>query len=223
MKKFTTLVAGAVSALAIAWVGIALSQTSQPGINTVPQPNAVWLQAGIESRLKTFKVSILGTAPTAGGAGDYLTIAGSASKTIRISKIVVGGQNSAAQTYRGVNILRRSAVDTGGTPATPTIVARDINNGTPAATVTTFFAAVPTGGTLTGTLDSCRILLAQTATTFNVPDVCSFTYGVNDDQMTVLRGATDVVAVNFNASANGVVAPATTDFLDIDLEWAEEP
>jgi hypothetical protein len=205
------LLLSAVALLAL--VGTAKAQTSQPTINTVPQVNTNWIQAGIESRVKTYKFSALALAGL-GAAGDMLQLTGSATKTIRVAKIVVGGVATAASYYNPL-ILRRSTVQTGGTPTVQTPAPRDPQNSTATAVVTTFTGS-PTPGTLAGTLDSCRLLL-QVAGTPATPDICAFTYGINDDQMTIVRGTSDFIVINFTAAA-----PAG-GLIDIDVEWVEEP
>jgi hypothetical protein len=200
----------------------ALGQTSQPTVNTVPAPSTVWVQAGIESRVKTYKYSSLGNVPAA-TATDLLTITGSTTKTVRVQKIVVGGGNSAALALRGVQIIRRSTADTTGTSTAPTPLSRDTTNSTASATLALYTVNPGALGTAVGTIDSCRLTLILTTTPVSLPDVCSFTYGVNNDQMSILRGTLDILAINFLGAAAGVTATAATDFIDLDIEWAEEP
>lgn len=227
MKTYLRRLAAACLALALT-AGLAAAQVSNPsqsansGGCVLAGCNLSYSQNGVQSFVRTYKYSSLGNVPAATQT-DLFTIAGSASKTIRVTKIVIGGANSAGQVYRGVQIIRRSAVDSGGTPSNPAALARDTQNAAATATLTLFTAAPSGLGTTVGTLDSCRLIFVQTATTFSTPDVCAFTYGVNDDQLTVLRGATDVLAINFLGATAGVTATATTDFIDIDVEWTEEP
>lgn len=210
---------GLVAALALigALTG-AVAQTSNPSNCTLAGCQQSWTQNGIQSFVRTYKYSSIGNVPVA-TATDLFTISGAAGKTIRITKIVVGGENSSAAAQRGVQIIRRSAANTGGASTAPTPLARDTNNAAATATLA-LYTANPAGlGTAVGTIDSCRLLLNAAGTQ---PDVCAFTYGVNDDQLTVLRGATDILAINFLGTGNGVVATATSDFIDIDIEWTEE-
>ena len=198
----------------------ALAQVSTPSVlgpNTTGCTYAgcalSYTQNGVQSFVKTYKYSSLGNTPAATPT-DIFTIAGSASKTIRITKIVVGGLATTAGQLNPL-IIRRSAAGTGGTSSNPTAQSRDINNSAATATLT-LYTANPTVGTGVGTLDSCRLFL-QTATG-GAPDICAFTYGVNDDQLTVLRGTTDILAINFN----GATVP-TGGIVDLDVEWTEEP
>lgn len=210
MKHFRI---GLVAALAfIASIGAALAQTSNPSNCTLSGCQQSWTQNGIQSFVRTYKYSSLGNTPAATPT-DLFTIAGAAGKTIRVTKIVLGGVAGTAGQLNPL-IIRRSAADTGGTSTNPAALPRDTNNAAATATLT-LYTVNPTGlGTTVGTLDSCRLYLN---TNVLQPDVCAFTYGVNDDQLLVLRSATDVLAINFA----GATVPAT-GAVDIDVEWTEE-
>jgi hypothetical protein len=202
--------------------GPALAQTSNigvtGGVNTLGSGTQAFIQAGIQSFVKTYKYSSIGNVPAAAHT-DLLTLTGSATKTIRLMKIVVGGENSAGASQRGVQIIRRSTADTGGTSTVPVGLARDTANSA-ASGALALYTVAPTGlGTAVGTLDSCRLLLNAAGT---VPDSCSFTYGVNNDQPVVLRGVLDSIAINFLTTGQGIISAATTDFIDLDIEWTEE-
>lgn len=93
--------------------------------------------------------SAAGTITPAATATDILTIAGSATKRVRIRKISING----TQTTAGVvafYCIKRSTLNSGGTSATPTKVPHDSTD--PAATATvTSYSANPTGlGTTVG-------------------------------------------------------------------------
>jgi hypothetical protein len=186
---------------------------------TLAGSQQAFIQSGIQSFVKTYKYSAIGVVPAATQT-DLFTISGSASKTVRVVRVLVSGGTSSTASQRGVQIIRRSAADTGGTPSVPVGVSRDTTNSTATAALA-LFAAVPTPlGTTVGTLDACRLVLNPPAT---VPDICAFSYGTNNDQTTTLRGVSDFLAINFLGTANGVVATATTDFIDLDVMWTEEP
>jgi hypothetical protein len=171
-------------------------------------------QNGIQSFTSTYKYSSLGNTPAAAPT-DIFTITGSATKVVRVTKIVISG---AATTAGDLNplIIRRSAADTGGTSTAPALLARDTLN-TAATAVLALYTVSPTGlGTVVGTVDSCRLFLQ--VVTAGPPDVCGFTYGINDDQLMTLRGPTDILAVNFA----GATLPSGAT-VDIDVELTESP
>jgi len=212
MKHFRACLLAALALVISA--GATFAQTSNPSNCTLSGCQQSWTQNGIQSFVRTYKYSSLGNTPAAAPT-DLFTIAGAAGKVIRVTKIVVGG---AAGTPGNLNplIIRRSAVDTGGTSTNPAAVSRDTTNAAATATLT-LYTVSPTGlGTTVGTLDSCRLYLQTT--TVGAPDVCAFTYDVNNDQLITLRSATDVLAINFA----GATVPAT-GIVDLDVEWTEEP
>ena len=198
--------------LFLSFAGVAFAQSSNTSGLISPPPGAVWTQAGIESQLKTYKYSSLGNTPAATPT-DIFTITGSASKTIRITKIVVSGLATTAGQLNPL-LVRRSAANTGGTSTAPTPLKRDTNDAAASATLA-LYTANPTVGTAVGTLDSCRLFLALATAT---PYACRFEFGVNNDKMLILRGTSDILAINFA----GAAVPAG-GIVDIDVEWVEEP
>lgn len=211
MKLFRNALVAALALFISA--GAAFAQTSNPSNCTLSGCQQSWTQNGIQSFVRTYKYSSLGNTPAATPT-DLFTIAGAAGKVIRVTKIVVGGSAGTAGDLNPL-IIRRSAVDTGGTSTNPAAQSRDTANAAASATLT-LYTVNPAGlGTTVGTQDSCRLLLNLVTA---APDVCSFTYGINDDQLLVLRSATDVLAINFA----GAAVPAT-GAVDLDVEWTEEP
>jgi hypothetical protein len=202
------------------WADSAAAQSSQGCQLTSTAPCANSYSAnGIQSFVRTYKYSSLGNTPAATPT-DLFTITGSATKTVRVTKIVISGLATAAGQLNPL-IIRRSSADSGGTSTAPALLPRDSVNSTTSGTAATATLALYTAnpaslGTTVGTLDSCRLFLQVAAG--GSPDVCVFSYGTNDDQLTVLRGTTDILAINFAGAAvptNGVI--------DIDVELTEEP
>lgn len=214
MKMFRTLGLAAIALLLAA--PLANAQPFPSNCATTANCTQSWSQNGIQSFVNTYKVSLSNQLPAA-TATDILTITGSSTRTVRVTKIVLSGGATSAGSIQTA-VIRRGALDTGGTPTFPNIAKRDLNNSAIAAIVTQYSTNPTVGNTAsagTGTLDTCRLFL-QTATGGS-PDVCAFTYGINDDQLTVLRGSTDVLAVNLQGSTI-----PTGGTIDIDVEWTEE-
>ena len=213
-------------ALVLALIGLLLwlmpdasAQTSNPCQNqtggTYATVGCSYQQNGIPSFVKTYRLAVYNQA-WASQSGDLVYIQGSATKTVRILKIVVSGQATAAA-FAGITVQRHSATDTSGTCTAQTgtaIGSLDTNNTTPTATVNLCTAAA-TPGASAGTIDACRLDVGAVGTP-TAPDVCAFTYGVNDDQMLTLRGTGDYIGINTGSfGAGGVV--------DVVVEYAEEP
>lgn len=216
MTRFNKLRAGVIGLFALA----AVSSISAPAFGQQTNANCAlagcvqaYIQSGVQSFVRTYKFSQLGVTPAA-ATQDLLTLTGSSTRTIRITKIVVGGiANTAGQL--NPQIVRRSTPNQAGTSTVQTAATRDTTNGGVAAVATLYTANPTTLGTFIATLDTCRLFL-QTSIG-GAPDVCAFTYGVNNDQLTVLRGSSDILAINFG----GGTVPAG-GLIDIDIEWTED-
>lgn len=156
--------------------------------------------------------SLAATVTTAAAATDVVTIVGSATKTIRVILVRVTGIATTAITTP-VLLIKRSTANTGGTSTAPTAVSHDSSN--PAATATGLaYTANPTVGATVGTLRQDRLTFATTATVAEGP--IEWTLGNKPGQALVLRGTTQVLAVNLN----GVTI--TGGSLSVDIEWTEE-
>lgn len=203
------------AALVLGTLAAATAQTSNSNC-TLAGCTQSYSQNGIQSFVRTFKSTLSNQLPAA-TATDILTITGSSTRIVRVTKIVLSGGATSAGSIQTA-IVRRGAVDTGGASTAVAVASRDTQNGPVAAPVAIYTANPTLGNTASagaGTLDTCRLFL-QTSTG-GAPDICAFTYGVNDDQLTVLRGTTDQLAVNLQGST--IPSGGT---IDIDVEWTEE-
>jgi len=103
----------------------------------------------IKAQTPTYSAAI-GALVTAGAATDIFTITGSATKTIRITRIRIGG-NSTTATWHIFLGIKRSTANTGGTSTVLTRVPHDSLNAAATATIRAY-TANPTLGTTVGTL-----------------------------------------------------------------------
>lgn len=157
----------------------------------------------------TYSAAIAGLVPQA-AATDIFCIAGSATKTIVVKHISFGGTATALGAY-DMLIVRRSTANTGGTSTTPTTVLLDTTNAAGTAAVAAY-TANPTLGTLVGLVDAPKFSLA--AATGQVNERAR-SYGQEEDQGIVLRGAAEQVCLNFNAQT------AAGNSINIEVEWRE--
>lgn len=145
---------------------------------------------------------------------DIVIINGSASKTIRVLRIIM----SATQTTAGINeflFVKRSTANTGGTSSTPTPLPMDSNNAAVTAVVRQY-SVNPTGlGTTVANLQAIKLLTPQSTSTTQPQYVIDFTSGLS--QGVVLRGTAEGLALNFNGAAlpTGLNVACT-------FEWTEE-
>lgn len=145
-------------------------------------------------------------------ATDIFTIAGSATKTIRITKIAINGiQATAGQA--SIVLLKRSTADTAGTSTAPTKVPYDSTNAAATATVAAY-TANPTTGTLVGNIFNQRIFLPAAASTSDAQGFAMEIGNFGQQQM-ALRGAAEQFAVNLA----GVTI--TGGSVNISIEWTE--
>lgn len=166
-----------------------------------------------EPQRATFGATISAIVPPATPT-DLLTIRGAAGEVVRIKSIVIAGTATSA-TNIIVDMIRRSAANTGGTTVPITGRSHDLADGAANATVAYYTANASGLGTAVGTLHSARLNLAPAANGSIDRIQWQFTW-VNDKAI-VLRGATDILAINLR----GAAWPAG-GALDIDLEWTEE-
>jgi hypothetical protein len=160
----------------------------------------------------SYSVAVLGlvvaTTPT-----DVFTIAGSATKTVRITYISVSGTENNA-TVRDIQLLKRTTANSGGTSTTPEIVEHD-SNSAEATAVVTAYTANPSLGVLEGVIRSGKLSIPATNLT-GAADRLVWTFGDRPSQVLVLRGISETVAVNLNG-----VTMSTPSF-NLVIEWTEE-
>jgi hypothetical protein len=161
-------------------------------------------------------------------ATDELCIAGSATKVIRIDRIVIGGTATTLVSLP-VTVVRRAALDTGGTAALTTanpgittqIASRDTGqspNTAPVATLVSYTAVPTINDTAPVYLDSALMTLNTTAAASN-PQMTIFDWSrdiENNVQVPTLRGAAQQICVNFNAVS------ITAGALNGSITWTEE-
>ena len=159
----------------------------------------------------TYSAAVVGLT-VAATATDIFTLTGSATKTIRVSRILVNGvQTTAAQ----VNILliRRSTADTLGTSTAQTAATYDTTNAAATATVLAY-TANPTLGTTVGTASARRVFIPGAATASDAQGL-EIVSGDVGQQLMTLRGIAQVLAVNLG----GVTVVGGS--LNITIEWTE--
>ncbi len=180
---------------------------SAPGAIGIPSVNT-------EGTRNTASVATTGFTPVATPT-DFAGIVGSATKTVRVLRIAIGGIANAA-TAVATRLVVRSTANTGSTPADLTWVPHDSNN-TPAISTVfrTYTTTNPTTGTLTGILRADYLNLGTAAAPPTSILVYDFT--TRNGQGVVLRGVAQGLFFNWN----GVALPAGT-LLAMGAEISEE-
>ena len=201
---------------------LGLSAPAFAQVNVVPQPG---LATGYLAKT-TYSSAFFGLVPGA-SATDVLCIAASASKTVRVQRIVIGGTGTAVSLP--IQVVRRATLDTGGTAGTTTanpgvttqIASRDTSIATNASASASLvsYTAVPT------ITDSAPVyldsgILGVVATTVGTPTPLTvFDWSRDLENLlqvpTLAKGSTQQLCVNFG----GV---STTSSLNGQITWTEE-
>jgi hypothetical protein len=149
-------------------------------------------------------------------ATDLALIQGSATKTIKIQKILYT-MTAGNQTNVVITVVRRSSGNTGGTSATATIAKLDKNDPAPTAVVRTY-TTNPTPGTDAGIIRALSFA-PQTAGGNNVIPSQVYRFGGAGGVIKpiTLRGTSEYLALVSNAS-NGVAGFTSR----LSVEWTEE-
>jgi hypothetical protein len=149
---------------------------------------------------------------TISATGVLIEIQGSASKTVRITRVSIDGVMTAAVDAE-VLLIRRTAASTSGTPSTLTAAKHDSNNASATAVVKAFTSSPPTPGASAGVLRAMRAFLS-TVSTQSRPAI--FDFGTRNTQPIVLRGTSEFLTVYVSAASFSGGA------FDVDIEWTEE-
>lgn len=144
--------------------------------------------------------SFSGTVTAVAGVTDLITITGSATKTVRVTRISLFATQTTG-TVGTVSLIKRSAANTGGTFSAKTAVPHDSNNAA-ATVVVNAYTANPTAlGAAVGTLRTKFIAIGSpTSTNANpiIPDDFISEFGNRAAQGLILRGTSQILAINLN-------------------------
>ena len=184
--------------------GLADRMRSAPGATGIAAVNT-------EGTKTTYSVGLGGFTPAA-TATDFLSIVGSGTKTVRVTRISISGIATAAATVE-IQLIKRSSANTGGTSSAATVVPHDSNDAGATAAVNSY-SANPTGlGTTVGTVRAAKLNLGAAG----AAGVVEWNFTTRNSKGLVLRGA----AQSLNLNWGGAAVPAGTS-LTIDVEFTEE-
>lgn len=149
---------------------------------------------------------------------DIFTITGSATKTVKIHRLIISGSQSSAAN-RDLIVLKRSTANSGGVSTTLTAVASDSTSAAATAVVRAY-TTNPIVGTLVGAIRSKLWPLLGSASAnngqFGPDNQAVFKFGELGSQPIVLRGTSEVLSINFN----GITSAGSLMYFSI--EWSEE-
>ena len=142
---------------------------------------------------------------------DIFTIIGSATKTIKITRVALtANQNTAAQ--RDILLIKRSAANAGGTSTLASVVPHDSNNAAATAAVRGYTVNPTTLGASVGTLRTKKVFIGSAS---GNSDEFILDFGSRPAQEIVLNGVAQTLSLNLNgATSSGGV-------FNISVEWTE--
>jgi hypothetical protein len=168
----------------------------------------------VGSTLATYRAVVADMTPAA-TATDVVTLCGSASKTIKLSRIQVTADATNPSVIDFYSYLR-TAANTGGTSSVVATATLDQTNSAATAVVTKYTAnAAALGAGILIAADHYALPAAASTGYPGMPWIEDF--GIRNTQPVVLRGTANCFAFGMN----GEVIPAGT-VLYINLEWTEE-
>ncbi len=147
------------------------------------------------------------------GATDFFCVTGSASHTIIIKRMRYSAI-SGSTTQMPMLFIKRSSVDTGGTPTTLTNVPNDSTNAAATATITAY-TANPTLGTTVGNLRAISYTAVAANSNSLSIDTREFQFGIEEDQGIVIRGTAEQACLNLAATVISGLK------MDVSVEWRE--
>lgn len=156
-------------------------------------------------------VSYLQTITTNGGQ-DVIVLPGSATKTVQLTKLTIGGTVSTAVTIP-VLLLKRSTANAGGTSAALTIIPLDSLDAAATAAPVSYSVNSTTTGTSLGVAAAFNMALHTTANSSN--DLVSMAFGLNGAKPPTLHGVAENICINLNGFTTGAPVLCTS------LEWIE--
>lgn len=206
MKLRTLLIAAAASLI----TGVLVSQAQVPGDNSIL--NSVFTLAYDNSTMKPTYSATTGSVTPASSATDVCLLYGSATKTVKVRRVIFTGLTTSTVATNPVSVIKRSTVPTDGTSALATVVPYDSSFSSGTA-VAESFTANPTVGTLVGALATIAYTFDLT-TSVGGDNQLVFEFGQLGSPV-VLRGTSQSVSVNLGAAT--VAGPIQCTF-----EWTEE-
>lgn len=207
MRIRTTLLATGAAVLA----ALIAANAQVPGVNSTLQ-SIFTLAYEVSTSKPTYSATQL-MAMTSTAAGDVCALSGSATKTIRVRRVIVGGVTTVAES-NPVAFVKRTGTYTGG-GSQMTKVAYSTTYAASGVTAEYWLGTAPTAATLVGYLADVYVGFATAATASGASFGAAYDFGKLAAPV-FLRGTSQWLAVNFNG-VNYNAANLTCTF-----EWTED-
>lgn len=177
----------------------------------------------------TYSSSFFGLVPVVTIGTDEVCISGSASKIVRVQRIQIWGTTATAPQTVSLSLVRRTSLDTGGTPAGTTanpgtatqIASRDTGqaSNTSSSAVLVSYTAAPTIVDTAPVYIEAQLLGMPIVTSVMAPTAADFNFEAwtsDNIGIVTLRGTTQQVCVNNNAALTNASSWSGT------ITWTEE-
>ena len=187
----------------------AIAAQAQPGINN--NYPAMWNMVWEASTLKKTYSATTALAVPASSATDVCSLSGSATRVVRVRRIIFTSTPTTAVS-EPIAILKRSTAYTAGAGAALTKVPYDSQYGASTVGMAEVWTGNPTVGTIVGALAEVSFHFGVSTTAPSIPAV--FTFG-QLGSAAVLRGVAQNVAINLNGTT-------FTGTFSCTFEWTEE-
>lgn len=201
-----------------------ITAQSANGMTIVIQPGGLGfspvvstINGAARATYRAATAALLTTATTLGI--PFFIIQGSASKIVKLQRIIISGISLTAVAYININLAKYSTAPTGGTATVLAKVPLDSSYPAATANLVQVYTAVPTAGTKVGDISVRRNMgQATTATAAGVPEEIIFDLRSSgaESAAPVLRGIAEGFGVYWQT------APASAPSLQLTVEWTEE-
>lgn len=212
MNGVTTTMGNGIAGTGVQRVAIASDNTAF-SVNATLAANTANTYVGNVNTQGTKATYRVAGNPAIDAAGVIVQLQGSGTKTVRVTRIVIGGVLTVTSNGN-ITVNKNTATATGGTSTAPTIVPLDSASAA-ATAVALRWTAVPTAGAAVGTLADRRS--TWTADTLANSGQASFTFGDANGQALTLRGTAEFMTVT---TAN--FTSYTGASYNFEVEWTEE-
>jgi hypothetical protein len=180
---------------------LAIGQTGGPGgVGSVPQVGVI---LGVNNQQQTYTAGFIGLVPPA-SATDTICIAGSATKTVAVTRWQLSGSAGTLVSVP-ITLVRRASADTGGTAASTTanpannIAKHSTSNATASATPISYTAVPTIGDTSPTYLQTQSVTFPVTSAGTSIAPL-DWKYGniAIGEQPLILQGIAQQLCLNFN-------------------------
>lgn len=161
----------------------------------------------------TYSASTIKVVPDAAGPKDMFTLTGSATKVVRLVRIWVTGVQTTASAL-DIKLIKRSTANSGGTSEVVSAVPHDSLSPAATAVMRAYTVNATNQGTQVGSLGSRKIMIPAAGD--KTPTPTPAYEAIVPSQAIVLRGTSEVVAVNFCGDV------ITGGKINCSFEWTEE-